>query len=92
MFGAEALHRRNGVQAAEDVTPHWAVVVVKICVVGMLLLPITTLLCLRLFFGPTVDPDFRPLMLVAGSIGLWIGMYATATSITSTYPPPSRAH
>lgn len=90
MYGAAVMYRRHGVQAAADVPPHWAVVVVKICVIGILLLPITTLLCLRLLFGPTVEPDFRPLALVVGTIGLWIGMYVTAMAITTTYPPVRR--
>ncbi len=64
--------------------PHWAVVVVKICVIGILLLPLTTLLWV-LLYRPTETSDLGPLAFMV-IVGLGVGFFSTAAFLTSTYP------
>jgi hypothetical protein len=70
---------------AADAPPEWAVFVVKFCVMGLLLLPVTTLLW-ALMYTPTPEVDFTPVTFVT-SILLGLGLFGTAAYITTTYPP-----
>jgi len=64
--------------------PHWAVVVVKACVVGILLLPLTTLLWV-LLYQPTETSDLGPIAFMV-VVGLGAAMFSCAAFLTSTYP------
>ena len=64
--------------------PHWAVVVVKACVIGILLLPVASLLWVVLYH-PTETRDLGPVAFVAIML-LGVGMFSTAAFLTSTYP------
>ncbi len=70
--------------------PEWAVVVVKTCVIGILLLPVTTLLWV-LLYRPTESSDLGPIAFMV-VIGLGAAFFSCAAYLTSTYPrvPASR--
>lgn len=64
--------------------PHWAVVVVKICVIGILLLPAVSLIW-AVLYQPSETRDLGPFAFLV-IIGLGVGMFSTAAFLTSTYP------
>jgi hypothetical protein len=72
--------------------PHWAILAVKICVVGILLLPLATppvLFAASAFLGPQAGESLR----MVGSmvaILLWLAMLAGAQTLTSHFPPVPR--
>jgi hypothetical protein len=78
-------HRRFALGTLQEAPPHWAVVTVKCCIVGILLLPVTTLLWM-LVYQPTEEADLGPIAFVV-TIGLGLVMYAGAAFLTGTYPP-----
>lgn len=82
---AEAGACRRG--RSPEAPPVWAVRVVKACVVGLLLLPLTTLLWLCTHAprpGDTVDETLRAFAVTA-SVGA--SMAATVSYLTHRYPP-----
>ena len=85
MYSVDRRHRPLLIQTAADAPPRWAVVVVKICAIGILLLPLSTMLWF-LLYSPRGSVDYRPLAFLA-SVGLGFGMWVTGTFIVSTYPP-----
>ncbi len=72
--------------------PRWAVVVVKICVIGILLLPLASVLWV-LLYKPTEASDLGPFAFMV-IVGLGVGMFSTAAFLTSTYPrvPVAKKH
>ncbi len=72
--------------------PHWVVLAVKICVVGILLLPLGTppvLFAASAFVGPQAGESLR----MVGSmvaILLWLAMLAGAQILTAHFPPVPR--
>ena len=64
--------------------PRWAVVVVKACVIGILSLPLISLLW-AVLYKPTDASDLGPFAFIV-IVGLGIGMFSTAAFLTSTYP------
>jgi hypothetical protein len=78
-------HAHFGPRTISAAPPHWAVVAVKCCVVGILLLPVSTLLWL-LMYKPTEEGDLGPIAFMV-SVGLGLVLYCCAALITSTYPP-----
>jgi hypothetical protein len=73
--------------ALQAAPPHWAVVAVKCCVAGILLLPIGTpiLMVASTALGPWAY-TFRPIAFVV-SVLLWIGLIVWAQVLTTRYPP-----
>lgn len=78
-------HRPLAAGTVADAPPAWAVLVVKCCVIGMLLLPVATLLW-AVVYTPTEDVDHGPLAFI-GSIMLGLGMFVTAAYLTTSFPP-----
>ena len=83
--GASAGNTRE--RAALTAPPAWAVRAVKVCVTGILVLPLGTpvLLTASSIFGEAADPFRFPAFVV--SVVLWAAMLVSAMWITSTYPP-----
>ncbi|HVO18978.1 MAG TPA: hypothetical protein VMU15_06970 [Anaeromyxobacter sp.] len=82
--------RRFGQAAVRDAPPHWAVVTVRCCVVGLLALPVLMPVALAATTGVGALEPFRPVAFGL-SIVVWLGLFACAQLITTTYPPvPSR--
>jgi hypothetical protein len=84
--------RRLGQAALREAPPHWAVVAVKICVAGILLMPLGVPVLMTAaspFLGSHAE-GFR--MVASGvSIALWLAMLACAEFLTTHFPPvPSR--
>jgi hypothetical protein len=70
--------------------PHWAVVVVKLCVAGMLLLPVTTAMWL---VASALWPDRTGEIAPAAfgvTVALAVAMFAGVTWLTGYYPPVRR--
>lgn len=77
--------------ALESAPPHWAVVAVKCCVVGILTLPLASLpvlLMVSAFLGPRGD-GFR-MIATPLFICLWLGTLVCAEVLTSYFPPVPR--
>jgi hypothetical protein len=71
--------------------PHWAIVAVKWCVVGILTLPLGSLplvLTVGAFLGPRAE-NFR-MVAVPFFIGLWLAMLVCAEVLTTYFPPAPR--
>jgi hypothetical protein len=71
--------------------PHWAIVAVKWCVVGILTLPLGSLplvLTVGAFLGPRAE-SFR-MVAVPFFIGLWLAMLVCAEVLTTYFPPAPR--
>ena len=78
---------------AEQVSapPHWAILAVKCCVVGILTLPLATpplVLTVGAFLGPGAE-SFR-MVAVPFFIGLWLAMLVCAEVLTTYFPPVPR--
>jgi hypothetical protein len=76
---------------ALDVPPRWAVVAVKVCVVGMLLMPLCippVALAANALLGAQAE-NFRMAACLA-SVAIWATMVACARILTSHYPPVPR--
>jgi hypothetical protein len=74
---------------AVKVPPAWAVLSVKVCVVGILTFPLAVPLLLGLS-GALGAPDaFRRAAFFA-AVGVWIGMFVLAEYLTTVYPPVPR--
>jgi len=74
-----------------DSPPRWAVVTVKCCVVGILVLPLCAPVLLLLgssLLGPQAE-GFR-LVASAALIALWAAMLTCAEVLTGYYPPARR--
>jgi len=86
-----AIEARGLTLSAAAAPPHWAVLVVKSCVIGVLLLPVATLLWL-VAYQSTPDRDLGPIaFLVALGLGaVMVGLIALLTSAYPPVPPPSR--
>lgn len=78
---------RFGHALMQATPPHWAVVAVKACVAGILLLPVCMpiLMVASSVLGPQGDV-LRPVAFVS-SVALWVGLVVAAQVLTSTYPP-----
>jgi hypothetical protein len=76
--------------AAQAAPPHWAVVTVKLCVAGILLLPLATplLLTASSALGDRADPFRFPAFVV--SVVLWLALLTCAEIVTGHYPPVPR--
>jgi hypothetical protein len=78
--------------ALRTAPPPWAILAVKICVVGILLLPLSTppvLFAASSLLGPKEGETLR----MVGSmvaIGLWLAMLACAQFLTAHFPPVPR--
>jgi hypothetical protein len=85
------MNRALGRRAAEPpAPPHWAVVLVKCCVVGILLLPLATMMWV-LTYRPAEGNDLGPIaFMVTAALG--IAMATCATWVTRRYPPVPTAH
>ena len=84
--------RSLGRVALREAPPHWAVVAVKICVAGILLMPLGVPVLMTAaspFLGSHAE-GFR--MVAFGvSIALWLSMLVCAEFLTTHFPPvPSR--
>lgn len=75
----------------QDSPPHWAEVAVKVCVAGILLLPVgmPLLMVASSVLGPQGD-ILRPIAFVS-SVVLWVLLVLFAQVLTSHYPPVRRA-
>jgi hypothetical protein len=82
--------RRLDHAAMRGVPPHWAVLTVKCCVVGLLSLPLAVPVLLASTGG--LEPQAEQLRQVAFflSAAVWLGMFACAQFITTTFPPVPR--
>ena len=83
--------RRLGQAELRVAPPHWAVVAVKVCVAGILLMPlgVPVLMTTASPFLGTHAEGFR--MVTFGvSIGLWLVMLAFAEFLTTHFPPVPR--
>jgi len=78
--------RRLGQVAAREAPPHWAVVTVRCCVVGLLALPVLMPVALAATTGIGPLEPFRPIAFGL-SILVWLGLFVCAQIITTTYPP-----
>lgn len=67
--------------------PHWAVLTVKCCVIGILGMPLAVplLLAATVVFGPEGEPVRR--IGFFASFGVWMGLFATAQYLTTVFPP-----
>jgi hypothetical protein len=82
--------RHLGLGSLPDSPPRWAVVTVKCCVVGILVLPVTTLAWLAFgSYWPERAESLAPTAFVV-SIGLGLALMACASILTSIYPPVRR--
>jgi len=78
--------------AVREAPPSWAVVTVKCCVIGLLVLPLAMpiLLAASMALGPAADLARK--IAFASSVVAWVGMFACAQLLTTLYPPvPGRA-
>lgn len=88
MFATQV--RRLGQVSVREAPPHWAVVTVRCCVVGLLALPVFMPVVLAASTGIGFLEPYRPFAFGL-SILVWLGLFASAQVITTTYPPvPSR--
>lgn len=79
--------RHLGLGTLHDAPPHWAVVTVKCCLVGILALPVTTFLWLGVsYYWPSQAAALAPLAF-ALTIALGLAMIVCASVLTSMYPP-----
>jgi hypothetical protein len=91
MYRYEVEHRHLGTRTigtrrdAMDAPPTWAVVVVKACVIGLLLLPVAVFLW-AIMYTPPDGVGVAPIAFLA-SIMLGLGMFGTAAYLTTTFPP-----
>ncbi len=71
----------------EEAPPHWAVAAVKASVIGILALPVLSLLWL--FVSPLVTSQAAVLAPIAfgTSIGLGVTLFGVITFLTGAYPP-----
>jgi hypothetical protein len=72
--------------------PYWAILAVKICVVGMLVMPLATppvLFAGSALLGPQGGEALRMVGSMA-AILLWLAMLAIAQILTSHFPPVPR--
>jgi hypothetical protein len=83
-----AIQTRQLAVAAASAPPHWAVLVVKCCVVGVLSLPVATLFWL-VAYQSTPERDLGPIAFLT-ALGLGIVLVACIALITSAYPPVSK--
>jgi hypothetical protein len=73
---------RLGQVAVREAPPHWSVVTVRSCVVGLLALPVVMPLAL----ATGALAPFRPLALGL-SVALWVGLLVCAQLVVTTHPP-----
>ncbi len=75
---------------AREAPPPWAVLTVKCCVVGLLVLPLAMplLLAASMALGPGADLG-RKIAFATSVVG-WIGMFICAQVLTTLYPPVPR--
>ena len=83
-----AIETRRLAVAAISAPPRWAVLVVKCCVVGVLSLPVATLLWL-VAYQSTPERDLGPVAFLV-ALGLGVALVACIALITSAYPPVSK--
>lgn len=72
--------------------PHWAVLAVKICVVGILLLPVATppvLFASSALLGAQEGESLRMFGSMVAVL-LWLAMLSVAQTLTSHFPPVQR--
>jgi hypothetical protein len=87
-----AMQRRRAWQeSVGEAPPRWAVTMVKICVIGLLALPVLTMVLLFILgaFGYQGALGSIP---IAASAVLWISMFVGAQFLITHYPPVPRAH
>jgi hypothetical protein len=83
--------RMAGRAALQAAPPHWAVVAVKWCVAGILLLPLGAPLLLTTT-GPLWGAHAEGFRMVGSgvAVALWMAMLACAEYLTGHYPPVPR--
>jgi hypothetical protein len=79
--------RRFGIRELREGPPHWAIAAVKACVVGMLLLPATTLLWLvATSVWPAETSAVAPIAFALTGV-VAVSLFACVTYLTGAYPP-----
>ncbi len=88
MFASEVHRFEQAV--VREAPPSWAVLSVKCCVVGLLVLPLAMplLLAASMALGPGADVGRK--IAFAASVVLWVGMFVCAQVLTTLYPPVPR--
>ena len=74
---------------ARTAPPHWAVLSVKCCVVGILTLPLAVPLLLAGSAALGVADPFRRGAFFS-AVGVWVALFALAQYLTTVYPPVPR--
>ena len=87
MFASQV---RIGSGSVGSAPPTWAIRTVKCCVVGLLTLPLAVPILLAVSMTPETGTNLFQKLTVASSVLIWVGMFASALSITSAYPPVPR--
>jgi ABC-type Co2+ transport system permease subunit len=78
--------RRLRQGSMQTVAPHWALVAARICLLGLLSLPVVSSLLLA---GRLVGGTYRPVLLW-GAVGLWAASFIGALVFCSIRPASKR--